>query len=94
MVIEIATLFIKTETESDFLQGFSEGVKILRRQTGCKGLRWGKRVEADLAYILEVEWVDIQDHFNFRETQDYVEFGKHFRQHLSKNPEVVHFYSD
>ena len=94
MVTEIATLFIRTEAESDFLQGFHEGVKILRRQKGCKKLRWGKRVESELAYILEVDWVNIEDHFKFRETEDYVEFGRYFRQYLSKNPEVVHFASE
>ena len=91
MVIELATLFVKDKAEADFVKGFTEGVEILKRQPGCKNLRWGKRVEPKLAFILEVEWGEIQDHFNFRETDDFVAFGGHFRPHLSKAPEVVHF---
>jgi len=91
MVIEIATLFVKDEAEADFVAGFTEGVEILKRQPGCRGLRWGKRVEPELAFILEVEWGEIQDHFNFRETGDFATFGGTFRPHLSKAPEVVHF---
>jgi len=91
MVIEIATLFVKDEAEADFVKDFTEGAEILKRQPGCKGLRWGKRVEPDLAFVLEVEWDEIQDHFNFRETEDYKNFGSLFRPHLSKAPEVVHF---
>ena len=91
MVIEIATLFVNEEAEAEFVEGFGAGTAILRRQPGCRGLRWGKRVEPELAYVLEVEWGDIQDHFNFRETEDFAAFGALFRPHLSKPPEVVHF---
>ena len=91
MVIEIATLYINPDVESDFVEGFTTGTEIIRRQPGCHGLRWGKRVEPELAYVLEVEWGEIQDHFNFRETEDFKTFGTHFRQHLAKAPEVVHF---
>lgn len=91
MVIEIATLFVSEETEADFVAGFSAGTDIIRRQPGCHGIRWGKRVEPELAYVLEVEWGEIQDHFNFRETEDFGAFGEHFRHLLSKAPEVVHF---
>ena len=91
MVIEIATVFVTAEAEADFVSGFETATQILRRQAGCRLLRWGKRVEPELAYVLEVEWDDIQDHFNFRETEDYVTFGGHFRPHLAKPPEVVSF---
>ena len=66
--------------------------EILKRQPGCRGLRWGKRVEPDLAFVLEVEWDQIEDHFGFRETDDYKSFGALFRDFLSKPPEVVHFH--
>ena len=92
MVIEMATIFVKEETEGDFVQNFANGVEILRQQPGCHGLRWGKRVEPDLAFVLEVEWNDIEDHFNFRKTEDYKTFGGFFRQYLSQAPEVVHFH--
>ena len=91
MVIEIATLFVKDGAESDFTASFNEAAEILKRQSGCKGLRWGKRVEPELAFVLEVEWGKIEDHFGFRETDDYKTFGGLFRDYLSKPPEVVHF---
>jgi quinol monooxygenase YgiN len=91
MVIEIATLFVSPESEADFVKDFAAGAAILQRQPGCMTLRWGKRVEPELAYVLEVEWGDIQDHFDFRETEDFATFGGYFRPHLSKAPEVVHF---
>ena len=91
MVIEIATLFVKPEDEAAFAAGFAKGTEILRRQPGTGALRWGKRVEPELAYVLCLEWDDIQDHFNFRETEDYKTFGGLFRDHLAKPPEVVHF---
>ncbi len=91
MVVEIATLFVKPEDEQAFVAGFEEGAAILRRQPGVRNIRWGKRVEPDLAYVLTAEWNEIQDHFNFRETEDYKLFGARFREFLVKPPEVVHF---
>jgi quinol monooxygenase YgiN len=92
MVIEIATLFVKDEAEADFIANFDAAAEILRSQPGCKNLRWGKRVEPDLAFVLEVEWEQIEDHFGFRETEDYKTFGGLFREYLSTPPEVVHFH--
>jgi quinol monooxygenase YgiN len=92
MVVEIATLFVKDEAENDFTSGFAEAAEILQRQPGCRGLRWGKRVEPDLAFVLEVTWDQIEDHFKFRETEVYKTFGGLFRDYLSKPPEVVHFH--
>ena len=92
MVIEIATLFVKEKSETEFLSSFDDAAKILKSQPGCTGLRWGKRVEPELAFILEVEWDQIEDHFKFRETDDYKSFGGLFRDYLSKAPEVVHFH--
>jgi quinol monooxygenase YgiN len=91
MVVEIATLFVKEEAEASFAADFSKAVQILRRQPGCIKLRWGKRVEPVLAFILEVEWSRIEDHLGFRETEDYKTFGEHFRSYLSQPPEVIHF---
>ena len=91
MVIEIATLFVKDDAERDFTASFGEAAGILTRQPGCRGLRWGKRVEPELAFVLQVEWEQIDDHFGFRETDDYKTFGGLFRDYLSRPPEVVHF---
>lgn len=91
MVVEIATLYVRPESEADFVDGFAAGTEILLRQPGCRALRWGKRVEPELAYVLTVEWDRIQDHFDFRETEDYRVFGTKFRQFLAKPPDVVHF---
>ena len=94
MVIEIATIYVKEEAEVEFVTDFAKGLEVLNRQPGCQGLRWWKRVEPELAYVLEVEWTNIEDHFNFRGTEDYVTFGGFFRQYLSQPPEVVHFEPD
>ena len=91
MVVEIATLFVKPADEEAFVAGFAEGVDILRRQKGVANVCWGRRVEPELAYVLTAEWNEIQDHFDFRETEDYKVFGAKFRDHLAKAPEVVHF---
>ena len=91
MVVEIATIYVKPEDEDAFVAGFGSGTEILKRQPGLRSVRWGKRVEPELAYVLTAEWDDIQDHFNFRETEDYKTFGTKFRDFLTKPPEVVHF---
>ena len=91
MVVEIATIYVKPEDEAAFLEGFAEGSEILRHQPGCRGLRWGKRVEPELAYMIAVEWDRIEDHFAFRESEDYKTFGSKFRDCLAKPPEVFHF---
>lgn len=91
MTVEVATLFVNEDAEAEFTAAFTEGVEILKRQPGCQGLRWGKRVEPELAFILVVDWDRIEDHFAFRETEDYKGFGALFGEMLSKKPEVVHF---
>ncbi len=91
MVVEVATLFVEPAEEDAFIAGFTQGVEILRRQPGVSNIRWGRRVEPELAYVLTAEWNEIQDHFNFRLTEDYKVFGTKFRDHLARAPEVVHF---
>ena len=91
MVVEIATIYVNPEDEAAFLEGFAEGSEILRHQPGCRGLRWGKRVEPELAYMIAVEWDRIEDHFAFRESEDYKTFGSKFRVCLAKPPVVSHF---
>ncbi len=91
MVVEIATIRVNPEDEAAFVDGFRSGIEILRRQPGCKGLRWGKRVEPDLAYMIAVDWDRIQDHFGFRETDDYKTFVAKFSDFLAGPPEVFHF---
>ncbi len=91
MVVEVATLHIRPDREDEFVAGFAAGAPILARQPGCLSLRWGRRVEPDLAYMLTVEWDAIEDHFRFRETKDFEVFGAKFREFLAKPPEVVHF---
>jgi heme-degrading monooxygenase HmoA len=91
MVVEIATIYVNPDDEAAFVDGFAAGAEILRRQPGCQGMRWGKRVEPELAYMIAVEWDRIEDHFAFRETEDYKSFGSMFRDYLTKPPEVFHF---
>jgi heme-degrading monooxygenase HmoA len=91
MVIEIAVLPVEQAAEADFVAGLVAGESFVSRQPGFRSMRWGRRIEPELAYVLMVEWDDVQDHYNFRETSDYVEFGTLFRQHLSGKPSAFHF---
>ncbi|MFT5430876.1 MAG: heme-degrading monooxygenase HmoA [Myxococcota bacterium] len=91
MVIEIAVLPVEPAAEAELAAALASGSSFVKRQPGYRKMSWGRRVEPELAYVLMVEWDDIQDHYNFRETSDYVEFGTLFRQYLSGTPSVFHF---
>lgn len=91
MTIEIATLPVKPENEDAFVDAMTDAVEILRRQPGCAGVSWGKRVEPDLAYVLEVTWNKIEDHFAFQKTSDRDEFLGLIRDHLADTPSLFHF---
>ena len=68
MVVEVVTLYVKPEEEAAFVEGFIAGQKLVVGQPGWRSVRWGKRVEPELAYMATIDWDDIQDHFNFRKT--------------------------
>ena len=91
MVVEVVTLLVKPDEEDTFVEGFTKGVELIRAGDGCRGLRWGKRVEPELAYMVEIEWETIEHHFEFRKTKDFEVFGGYFRPHLVEPPIIFHF---
>ena len=91
MVIEVVTLIVKPDEEAAFVKGFTEGVKLIQAGEGCHSVRWGKRVEPELAYMVEIQWETIEHHFEYRKTEDFKTFGGSFRPHLVEPPSVFHF---
>lgn len=91
MVVEVVTLLVKPDEEQQFVEGFSKGIVLLEAGDGCHSVRWGKRVEPELAYMVEIEWETIEHHFEFRKTEDFQAFGQHFRPHLAEPPIIFHF---
>lgn len=91
MVVEVVTLLVKPDEERKFVEGFTEGVKLIESGHGCRGVRWGKRVEPDLAYMVEIEWETLEHHFEYRKTEEFTTFGSYFRPHLVQPPVIFHF---
>ena len=91
MVVEVVTLLVKPDEEQKFVEEFSKGIGLLEAGDGCHSVRWGKRVEPELAYMVEIEWETIEHHFEFRKTEDFKTFGQHFRSHLVEPPIIFHF---
>ncbi len=71
-VLEQVELVVTAGQEAAYEAAFEQAAPIIRRQTGCQGVRLARSVEHPTHYVLLVEWARASDHaIGFRQSEDH-----------------------
>lgn len=92
MVMEIVELVIKPGSESQFEEDMQAAKIIISRAKGSGSIELMRSIESPENYRLLVSWEAMEDNtVDFRQSADYKEMGRLFRDHLAQKPAVQHF---
>lgn len=92
MILEIAMLEVKTGMEEDFEEDFKKASLYISAIEGYIKHSLQKCIEQKNKYVLLVEWRTLESHtFNFRESEQYLEWKKLLHHYYDPFPLVEHF---
>ena len=91
MILEIATIDVKSGMEQEFEAGVAKAAPLFKRAKGCKGMELQRGVEKPERYRLFVKWDTIENHtVDFRGSADFQEWRKLVAHCFASTPEVEH----
>ncbi|TQV87748.1 antibiotic biosynthesis monooxygenase family protein [Aliikangiella coralliicola] len=94
MILEVATLDVKTGLEPEFELAFIKAQKIISSMPGYVSHQLQKCIEKQNRYILLVNWQTLEDHtVGFRESPEYQEWRSLLHHFYNPFPEVEHYQS-
>jgi len=94
MILEVATLDVKSGQETDFEQAFDKAQKIITSMKGYRSHQLQRCVENESRYILLVNWETLEDHTKgFRNSEEYQEWKAILHHFYDPFPTVEHFRS-
>ena len=92
MILEIATLDIKTGQNKAFEAAFSEAQKIISSMPGYISHELQKCLEKPNRYVLLVKWATLEDHTEgFRKSAEYQNWRALLHHFYDQFPTVEHF---
>jgi heme-degrading monooxygenase HmoA len=92
MVTEIVEFIIKPGCESQFETDMTSAKTIISRAKGFKRMEVMRSIENPENYRLLVSWETMDNNtVDFRQSPDYKEMGRLFRDLLAQRPAVQHF---
>jgi heme-degrading monooxygenase HmoA len=92
MILEVATLNIKTGLSSNFENEFRKAQKIISSMKGYISHELKKCIEKEDKYILLVNWETIEYHeIGFRKSKEYQEWKQLLHHFYEPFPIVEHY---
>jgi heme-degrading monooxygenase HmoA len=94
MITEIVEFVIKPGCEPQFEADMKSAKIIISRANGFKSMEVIRSIEHPEAYRLLVSWETVENNtVEFRQSPDYKEMGRLFRDQLAQRPAAQHFRS-
>ncbi|WP_158807363.1 antibiotic biosynthesis monooxygenase [Beijerinckia sp. L45] len=91
MILEIATLTIKSGMESAFETGVTSAVAAFKAAKGCHGMELQRSHEVPNRYLLFVRWDSVEAHMvDFRESPEFQVWRKAVGHCFEAPPTVEH----
>jgi heme-degrading monooxygenase HmoA len=92
MILEHAVLPVRPGEEEDFEEAFTLAKSIILSSPGCESLTLSRCLERPSAYLLLVQWRDLEDHMEgFRQSSAYLEWRALLHHFYEPVPVVEHF---
>jgi len=92
MILEIATLDVKSGEEQDFEESFNQARAIIAQMPGYVSHQLHRCVETPNRYVLLVNWERLEDHTEgFRNSAQYQQWKALLHHFYEPFPTVEHF---
>ena len=92
MILEVATLNVKSGQEAAFESAFAVAKKIIAAAKGFRDLELRRCVETPTRYLLLVNWDTLDDHMvGFRQSEGFSEWRKLLVPFYESMPVVEHY---
>lgn len=92
MILEIATLDVRTGQEQQFETAFRKASEIISSMNGYVSHQLQKCLENKSRYVLLVNWQNLEDHtVGFRESPEYQEWKRLLHHFYDPFPTVEHY---
>jgi heme-degrading monooxygenase HmoA len=92
MILEVATLNVKTGQEKQFESDFAIAGRFISSINGYVSHSLRKCLEQENKYILLVDWKNLTDHtIGFRQSPQYLEWKKLLHHYYDPFPRVEHY---
>ncbi len=92
MILEVATLHVKTGQSPAFEAAFQQAVPIISASPGFRGYQLQKCLEVEDKYLLLVQWETLEDHtVGFRGSSPYQQWRALLHHFYDPFPVVEHF---
>ncbi|HEX4432075.1 MAG TPA: antibiotic biosynthesis monooxygenase [Frankiaceae bacterium] len=92
MILEHAVLPVRPGEEEDFEEAFALAKTIILGSPGCESLTLSRCLERPSAYLLLVQWRELEDHMEgFRQSSAYLEWRALLHHFYEPVPVVEHF---
>ena len=92
MILEVAILDLKPNTQTEFEQAFSQAQNIIKTMQGYISHQLQKCIEMENRYILLVNWQTLENHTEgFRQSPQYQEWKALLHHFYEPFPTVEHY---
>jgi heme-degrading monooxygenase HmoA len=92
MILELATIDIKPNTNTEFEAALSKAQHVISQSKGYLGHQFKKCIEKENRYILLIQWETLEDHtIGFRESPLFIEWRALIGLFFESSPQVQHF---
>lgn len=92
MIVEIAHITIKPDTNGAFEAAVEQAVAVFNKAKGCKGLQLQHCIEAPNEYDVVIHWDSVEDHtISFQKGPLFIEWRALVGPFFNKPPEVKHY---
>ena len=92
MILELATIDIKKNTNAEFEQSLEKAQNVISKSGGYKGHEFQKCIEQDNRYVLLIRWQTLEDHTKgFRESDLFKEWRALIGPFFESAPVVQHY---
>ena len=92
MILELATIDIKKDSNDAFEQALEKAQAVISRSKGYIGHQFQKCIEQDNRYVLLIRWQTLEDHtIGFRESALFGEWRGLIGPFFENPPMVLHY---
>ncbi len=92
MILEVATLHVRSGREAEFEQNFLEAQKNIASMPGYLSHELQRCLEVKGQYVLLVRWTSVEAHeVGFRQSAEYGQWKKLLHHFYEPFPEVHHY---
>lgn len=92
MILELATIDIKSGTNKDFEDSLEKAQYVISKSHGYISHRFNKCIEQENRYVLLIQWATLEDHTKgFRESDLFTEWRALIGPFFETPPVVQHY---